>query len=373
MIPTRFSSVLSSIPHLETITVDPRDIQLQLDPDHPSKLSNASLSIAGLSYIMSDRFEGSLLHLLGTNREIFDLFELPEVTQRAIARGQIGPQRLTIENRGGEERHALGMVSAALPLIGQDEIMEILTRTGAKHIAYAEGLIEGFYDVPRDGELEILGDRYVRGFRVAHPLDGYGLTEGMVTLWRQACQNGMIADYGAFAQTIPFDKSESGGVTLERYIRSFAGLDAFAAFQMRLEAARRSPASVAEVAQLHRVVFLGEEPSGAPWPQSRDVVSTRVAADAAVSSRFDQMAGTVTELYGVAAYHDIPKKRQRLSPMRATVNDLMNFATEFSTHHASTGMARRLDAWLGRLITQEYDLEGTLKAGEQPRDLFLRN
>ncbi len=368
---TRFSSVGDSIPRLNSITVKPQDIQVRLDLKKPSDLSKASLTIDGQPYEMSDRFGKSFMQSLGTSRDTLNLFGTAEIMERAVARGQIAQQRLTFEQHDSGQRYALALVPAAQSVISQDEIEALFTRTGAKHVAYAKGVIEGFYDLPKDGDLDILGERYARGFRVAHPLDGMGATQAMVTLMRHVCQNGMVADYGAFAQTIPIEHAEAGTATLERYLRAFSGLDAFGAFQMRIESARTSPASVAEVAKLHQVIVGGDGHGASLTDNLGEAMVT--SHGMSVTAAFDRMAGSVTELYGVASFGDIPKKRQRLSPMRATVSDLMNFATEFSSHQATTDHARRVDAWLGRLITQEFDLEGTLKPNEQPRDLFITN
>jgi hypothetical protein len=48
--------------------------------------------------------------------------------------------------------------------------------------------------------------------------------------------------------------------------------------------------------------------------------------------------------------------------VEATAYDLFNFASEVGTHHFGTLAARnRVNGWIGEALTQEYDLEGTVR------------
>ena len=46
-------------------------------------------------------------------------------------------------------------------------------------------------------------------------------------------------------------------------------------------------------------------------------------------------------------------------PARCRVDDLINFASEVATHHTIADGANRMQAYIGSLISDEYDLEGT--------------
>ena len=74
---------------------------------------------------------------------------------------------------------------------------------------------------------------------------------------------------------------------------------------------------------------------------------------------FHRLTGDTSLLYGLASLDALSNKRQRTLPTRASVYDLINFATEVSTHHANVEGARRVGAWVGDLVTNEFDLEGT--------------
>ncbi|MEZ4236145.1 MAG: hypothetical protein R3F59_08280 [Myxococcota bacterium] len=58
-------------------------------------------------------------------------------------------------------------------------------------------------------------------------------------------------------------------------------------------------------------------------------------------------------------------------PAKCRVYDLINFASEVATHHALPEAAWQLQGWLGRLISDEYDLEGTAEGSADFDAFFL--
>ena len=67
----------------------------------------------------------------------------------------------------------------------------------------------------------------------------------------------------------------------------------------------------------------------------------------------------MSELYGLANLDALSDKRKRILPSKARVYDLINFASEVATHHATAEGANRVQAYIGSLIADEFDLEGT--------------
>jgi hypothetical protein len=53
------------------------------------------------------------------------------------------------------------------------------------------------------------------------------------------------------------------------------------------------------------------------------------------------------------------------------VYDLINFASEVSTHHAMPLAASKISAWIGTTIVDEFDLEGSAKEVNDFEALFL--
>ena len=64
-------------------------------------------------------------------------------------------------------------------------------------------------------------------------------------------------------------------------------------------------------------------------------------------------------------------KRQRTLPTACKVYDLLNFASEVATHHADEAGSRTLQAYLGELVSGEYDLEGTVDQFNDWQDFFV--
>ena len=85
----------------------------------------------------------------------------------------------------------------------------------------------------------------------------------------------------------------------------------------------------------------------------------------------NRVAGDLHALYGVANLESLSSKRQRVLPAKCRVYDLINFASEVATHKAPASGRGRLQAYIGTLISDEYDLEGTAEKVPEFADLFL--
>ena len=87
---------------------------------------------------------------------------------------------------------------------------------------------------------------------------------------------------------------------------------------------------------------------------------------------FYRMTGNLNELYGLANLDALSNKRQRVLPARCRVYDLLNFASEIATHHSTPEGARSMQACIGTLISDEYDLEGTAETATEFADFFVQ-
>jgi hypothetical protein len=76
-------------------------------------------------------------------------------------------------------------------------------------------------------------------------------------------------------------------------------------------------------------------------------------------------------IYGLANLNTLSIKRQRTLPAACKVYDLLNFASEVATHHADEFGGRVVQAYIGELISGEYDLEGTVDQFSDWRDFFV--
>ena len=88
-------------------------------------------------------------------------------------------------------------------------------------------------------------------------------------------------------------------------------------------------------------------------------------------SSFHRMTGDLSHIYGLVNLDAISAKRQRTLPAACKVYDLLNFASEVATHHATPAGERALQAYIGDLISGEYDLEGTVEHFDDWQDFFI--
>jgi hypothetical protein len=83
------------------------------------------------------------------------------------------------------------------------------------------------------------------------------------------------------------------------------------------------------------------------------------------------MSGDLAQMYGLANLDSLTVKRQRTLPAACKVYELINFASETATHRANPAGARVLQAFLGELVSSEYDLEGTAEHFGDWQDFFI--
>ena len=81
--------------------------------------------------------------------------------------------------------------------------------------------------------------------------------------------------------------------------------------------------------------------------------------------------GDLSRIYGLASVDALSAKRQRTLPAACKVYDLLNLASEVATHHASEAGNRTVQAYVGELISGEFDLEGTVDQFSDWRDFFI--
>ena len=86
---------------------------------------------------------------------------------------------------------------------------------------------------------------------------------------------------------------------------------------------------------------------------------------------FSKMAGDLTSIYGLANMDALSAKRQRTLPSACRVYDLLNFASEVATHHAKPAGGKRIQGFIGELVSGEYDLENTVDQFADWKDFFL--
>jgi len=306
----------------------------------------------------SDRFWTSLFARFGFNGSFFKYFTHAETFER-ISERERGMVRLCVE-RNDDTPRLLAVSNPAKPVVGYDDLMGILTGYRGESINYVNGIVESTHAPRVGGAFSVLGDMHENRFVMQTPIDGYGQPNLYLSMLRQVCENGMIGLARAFRSSLALGKGDDNvGPSIIRALDGFNNEDGYAALRQRLEAAGTSWLSVFEAQQLYKqLVRLHHGGNLSRAPKSGTVKWDSKAASPIISE-FHRLTGDIAETYGLANLDALSPKRQRTLPVKCTVYDAINFTTEVATHYAQPEGARRLNGFVGTMISGEYDMEGT--------------
>ncbi len=304
------------------------------------------------------RFWKSFFVRFGISDNVFRYFQPEEVFQRISEQASSDVLRYCIEHGGQGATKLLAVTNPDRPVIRHGEVAELVLRHGGTDMKYADGVVTSTH-TPRSGErpFSIGGDSFEHRFVMETPVDGFSHPKIYLSFLRRVCTNGMIGYGRAFRSDISLGKEIAHCIS--RALGGFDNGEGYAALRQRFESAQKSWASVRECAELCKQLM-----------QMNDGAS--IKADHWLRD-FHQMTGNLNTLYGMANLDAISQKRQRVLPTRCRVYDLLNFASEMATHRASPDAGRRLQAFIGSMISDEYDMEGTAQNMTDFADFFVQD
>lgn len=320
------------------------------------------LEIDGQPVRATRRFWRSFFSRFGIAENVFRYFSPSEVFNRIGELNKDDSFRFCVghdENQDGSRKsHLLAVTNPKRPVIRFDEIVDLLKRFGGTDVRYHEGLVTSTH-APRGGsrEFAIGGDQFRDRFCMETPIDGYGHPRLFLSLMRLVCSNGVVGYTRAFRSDVPVGKHMDH--TISRALVSFDNGDGYAALRQRFESSQTSWASVHECIQFGAIL---------DKLHRENHLATR-----GLLGRFRGVAGNLSELYGLANIEALSDKRQRILPSKARVYDLINFASEVASHHASTDGANRIQGFIGNLVADEFDLEGTANDAPEFDAFFLQD
>ncbi|MCC9657184.1 DUF932 domain-containing protein [Rhodopirellula halodulae] len=340
---TRFTYALASV----------RDIRVgEVHRSPGGRISLKELEIDGQPVAATRRFWRSFFTRFGIAENVFRYFRPDEVFARIQSQREDVSFRYCIarSNLADSKRadQLLAITNPNRPIIRYDDIRGLLDQNGGQDVRYHNGVVTSTH-APRGGsrQFAIGGDQFRDRFCLETPVDGYGHPRLFLSMLRLVCSNGMIGHAKAFRSDVPVGKNMEHCIV--RALESFDNGDGYAALRQRFESSQTSWASVHECLRLNELLE----------SLRRDEQLTQTG----LVGRFRSIAGDLNELYGLANLDALSDKRRRILPSKARVYDLINFASEVATHHAKADGANRIQAWLGSLISEEFDLEGTANSG----------
>ena len=356
------------LPKFEYRTVPLTEFRVSvLKPERPTTPSGAAakgtvtVSLGGEMLQPTPRFWGSVFKLLGIGEGTFAYFDHAEVFERVVERAaKAGGGRVRVSVERPHEPHRpprlMGVSDPKKPYVPLDLARDLATRHDGERLSYADGVLTSDH-TPRSGfeGFDVGPDRFANRFVFETPVDGVGAPRVFLSLLRTVCTNGMVAYSRAFRSDLRVGMEAEA--TLDRALGHFDHDAGFGALRQRFEMAQKSWASVAEVRKLERVVRR--------WHDHLRGGSTPAL------DRVREAGGDLQSLYGLANLDGLSARRQRLLPAKCRSYDLLNVASEVATHRADAAARRALDAYVGDLVSDEFDLEGTAEKVGDFRDLFL--
>jgi hypothetical protein len=354
-----------------------KDLSVQTAVDNAGKTFTRAVVLGDRELAPTNRFWNSLHLRFGFTSNIFRYFSHEEVFQRISERAPNDRFRYCVEKSEGGSSRLLAVSTPGSALITHDDLLDLLDKYKVSETHYHEGVLTSRHAPHAGGTFDVAGDGFQHRFVIDTPVDGFGRPSVYLSLLRLICSNGAVGYTPAFRSELSVGKGEEGVVfALVRVLDGFNNEDGYAAMRQRFESAAKSWASVNEVNKLYknlaRMLNRGLIP-GSAVPTAGGDGAEEVGPGCPLLRAFHQMTGDLSHVYGLANLDTLTVKRQRTLPAACRVYDLINFASEVATHHAVEQGNRALQAYIGDLISSEYDLEGTVDQFTDWRDFFISN
>ena len=320
------------------------------------KSVSKKIEVNGRAVEPTRRFWKSLFMRFGIGDSVFRYFDHAEVFERISAKCADDRVRYCIATDEDGKSRLLAVTSPKRPVITYNEVSDLVSRFDGRDVTYNDSIVTSTH-TPRGGErpFDIRGDRFEHRFMMETPVDGFSHPKIYLSFLRQVCSNGAIGYGRAFRSDVSLGKNI--GHCISRALDSYDNDEGYAALRQRFESAQTSWASVRECRGVTKILQRTGMTSGGDKEHLR--------------RDFRRMSGNLNELYGLANLDALSQKRQRVLPSRCKVYDLLNFASEVATHHSEPGAAQSLQAYIGTMISDEYDMEGTATGKDEFADLFV--
>lgn len=340
----------------------------------------------------------------GVSPKLFKLYDHEEVLERIFVR--VGEKdsrvRYAVETAPDGKRHLLGLSAPDKALLEYAPTWEMMQRyavpvgeqSGGENrgnaVSYREGVLVAEHAPPFGDTFMIGDDKFAPRYITETPVDGFGEPLTYLSLMRQVCTNGAIGYAAAFRSRVALGKADTDAlVTYGRMLDAFNNEEGYSALRQRWTSACDSWASIRECEKAYLTMARIADQKGLQDSEYKGTVADaayrrqiarRVGEPVDIREKINraylQITGDICDLYQLTSVDTLSEKKQAQLSSRCTVYDLLNFVTEVSTHWTKPGdsgvYARQLlQAFVGELISNEYDLEGTKIARPSYQDWYL--
>src|SRR5262249_2605298 len=234
----------------------------------------------------------------------------------------------------------LAVTNPRSALIRHDDLMDVLNQYDAENVAYHNGFVRSTHGPRVGGTFAIAGDDFQNRFIIDTPIDGYGRPNVYLSLLRLGCTNGAIGYSPAFRSELNVGRGDDGvHFALVRVLEGFNNEEGFAALRDRFTSAANSWSSVNESHRLYKTLVRLHHRKQVKGHSILPVEGSDGAETAyrglPVLRAFHELTGDLSQMYGLANLDALSIKRQRTLPAACKVYDLLNFASEVASHHAT--------------------------------------
>lgn len=313
----------------------------------------------------TERFWTSLFSRFGFNKAFFKYFDHEEVFTRISQRSQRDRLRYVIE-RSEWGNKLLAATNPESPSISFEPLINTLKKYDGENVTYHDGQVQSVH-TPRVGSnaFKIGGHTYVNRFVLETPIDGYGRPNVFIALQRE--DGATAIGYGKkFKSELSIGKGDEVLHSVVRALEGFNSDEGYATIRQRFESAQTSWASVNESNSLYKLLIRLLHTNQV----SGTLTKNDGHAGSNVISHFHEVTGDTCKLYGLANLDNLALKRQRTLPVRCTVLDLIDYASGLASGNATEVGSRALQSYVGNLISEEYDMEGTRLKSTNFDDFF---
>jgi hypothetical protein len=316
----------------------------------------------GREFEVSTKFWTSFCSLHDLNRNFFHYYTHQEVFER-ITTVKGNNVRISIEQWNGRPGGKLvACTGPGKPILKPNEVGNLIEAYSGTQVTYKDGVIQASFECPFPQKFLVANDEFATRFLMQMPVDGYGLPSAYLELMRTKSQSQIVGMSKAFKTQFQLGKEDSSlNVVLERAMSTFNNEEGYHSFKKRMESATMSWASFHEAGSLRVILRKAMLEEG-----------IQLEAQLPYFQQFDAMTGNPMSYYGITSDHELSIRKAKTIPVKCTVYDLINFATEFGTHYLKGQETKKhISGWIGEKLTTEMDLEGTVETNPEFKDFFL--
>ena len=333
-----------------------------------------AVEVNGEEISPTKRFWKSFQMRFKLNTNVFNYYSHGEVFQRISEVSPNNKVRLCIERIEGQKPKLLGVTNPQNAIVQYNKLGEILDKNGYDNVNYSEGYVRSMHEPKFNSPLDIAGDKFVNKFVVDTPIDGFGRPQIYLSMLREICSNGMIGFAPTFRSEIQVGKGQDAiEFSLTRALQSYNNEEGYAALHQRIESGAKSWASVNEAQNLQKLVMKLYGEKQLVGVKKIVIGESNDNQDHPCLTKLTKVTGDLNKLYGLSNLDALSPKKQRALPAGCKVYDLLNLASEIATHHSTPTADRRLQGYMGNLLSNEYDLEGTCDRFSDYKDFFIGN